>query len=90
MQPVPLRRCLACDAREAIADLNDGATIMAGGFGVCGVPEDLLNATCEKGVKNLTVISNNAGIDGLGVGVLLAAHDHRPPYTFCHSTLPRV
>ena len=50
---------------------------MAGGFGVCGVPEDLLNATCEKGVKNLTVISNNAGIDGLGVGVLLAARQVR-------------
>ena len=65
------------NAREAIADLNDGATIMAGGFGVCGVPEDLLNATCEKGVKNLTIISNNAGIDGLGVGVLLAARQVR-------------
>src|SRR6201987_5243996 len=50
---------------------------MSGGFGVCGVPEDLLNATCEKGVKNLTVISNNAGIDGLGVGVLLAARQVR-------------
>src|ERR1043165_4491630 len=50
---------------------------MAGGFGVCGVPEDLLNATCEKGVKNLTIISNNAGIDGLGVGVLLAARQVR-------------
>jgi 3-oxoacid CoA-transferase subunit A len=65
------------DAREAIVDLNDGATIMAGGFGVCGVPEDLLNATREKGVKNLTIISNNAGIDGLGVGVLLAARQVR-------------
>jgi 3-oxoacid CoA-transferase subunit A len=65
------------DAREAIADLNDGATIMAGGFGVCGVPEDLLNATCEKAVKNLTVISNNAGIDGLGVGLLLEARQVR-------------
>lgn len=65
------------NAREAIVDLNDGATIMTGGFGVCGVPEDLLNATCEKGVKNLTIISNNAGIDGLGVGVLLAAKQIR-------------
>jgi 3-oxoacid CoA-transferase subunit A len=65
------------NAREAIADLKDGATIMAGGFGVCGVPEDLLNATCEKGVKNLTIVSNNAGIDGLGVGVLLAARQVR-------------
>jgi 3-oxoacid CoA-transferase A subunit len=65
------------NAREAIADLNDGATIMAGGFGVCGVPEDLLSATCEKGVRNLTIISNNAGIDGLGVGVLLGARQVR-------------
>ena len=65
------------NAREAIADLHDGAVIMSGGFGVCGVPEDLLNATCDKGVKNLTVISNNAGIDGLGVGVLLAARQVR-------------
>ena len=61
------------NAREAIEDLHDGAVIMSGGFGVCGVPEDLLNATRDKGVKNLTVISNNAGIDGLGVGILLAS-----------------
>ena len=65
------------DAREAIADLNDGATIMAGGFGVCGVPEDLLRATRDKGVRNLTVISNNAGIDGLGVGLLLETRQIR-------------
>src|SRR5438128_10362435 len=50
---------------------------MSGGFGVCGVPEDLLNATCDKGVKNLTVISNNPGIDGLGVGLLLEARQVR-------------
>ena len=68
---------VARNAREAIADLQDGATIMAGGFGVCGVPEDLLNATCEKGVNDLTVISNNAGIDGLGVGLLLASRQVR-------------
>ena len=65
------------NAREAIEDLHDGAVIMSGGFGVCGVPEDLLNATRDKGVKNLTVISNNAGIDGLGVGVLLASRQIR-------------
>jgi len=65
------------DAREAIADLKDGATIMAGGFGVCGVPEDLLRATRDKGVKNLTLISNNAGIDGLGVGLLLETRQIR-------------
>ena len=65
------------NAREAIADLRDGATIMAGGFGLCGVPEDLINATREKGVRNLTVISNNAGIDGLGVGLLLETRQIR-------------
>jgi 3-oxoacid CoA-transferase subunit A len=65
------------DAREAIADLQDGATIMAGGFGLCGLPEDLISAVREKGVKNLTVISNNAGIDGLGVGLLLEARQIR-------------
>jgi 3-oxoacid CoA-transferase subunit A len=65
------------DAREAIADLQDGATIMVGGFGLCGVPEDLINATREKGVRNLTIISNNAGIDGLGVGILLEARQIR-------------
>src|SRR5207247_11211286 len=50
---------------------------MAGGFGLCGLPEDLINATREKGVRNLTVISNNAGIDGLGVGLLLEARQVR-------------
>lgn len=65
------------DAREAIADVQDGATIMVGGFGLCGVPEDLINATREKGVENLTIISNNAGIDGLGVGILLEARQIR-------------
>ena len=65
------------NAREAIADLQDGATIMAGGFGLCGVPEDLINATREKAVSNLTVISNNAGVDGLGVGLLLETRQIR-------------
>src|SRR6058998_4335275 len=50
---------------------------MAGGFGLCGLPEDLINATREKGVRNLTVISNNAGIDGQGAGLLLEARQIR-------------
>src|SRR5437870_10383976 len=50
---------------------------MAGGFGLCGVPEDLINATREKGVRNLTIVRNNAGIDGLGVGLLLEARQIR-------------
>jgi 3-oxoacid CoA-transferase A subunit len=62
---------VVANAREAIADVNDGASILAGGFGLCGVPENLIQALAEKGVRNLTVISNNAGIDGAGLGVLL-------------------
>jgi len=62
---------VVANAREAIADVKDGASILAGGFGLCGVPENLIAALAEKGVRNLTVISNNAGIDGAGLGVLL-------------------
>jgi 3-oxoacid CoA-transferase A subunit len=62
---------VVASAREAIADVKDGASILAGGFGLCGVPENLITALAEKGVRNLTVISNNAGIDGAGLGVLL-------------------
>ena len=51
--------------------LKDGMTIMAGGFGLCGIPEALIEAIRDSGVKNLTVISNNAGIDGVGLGLLL-------------------
>jgi len=64
---------VVANAREAIADVKDGASILAGGFGLCGVPENLITALAEKGVRNLTVISNNAGIDGAGLGVLLKA-----------------
>jgi len=59
-------------AEEAIRDVFDGATIMVGGFGLCGNPENLIRALTRKGVKNLTTISNNAGVDGLGIGLLLA------------------
>lgn len=58
-------------AAEALFDLKDGATIMAGGFGLCGIPENLIRAIRDKGVKNLTFISNNAGIDDAGLGLLL-------------------
>jgi len=57
----------------AVADLTDGATLMAGGFGLCGIPENLIEAIHRKGVKGLTVISNNCGIDAKGLGILLAA-----------------
>ena len=60
------------DARAAMAGLlKDGMTIMAGGFGLCGIPESLIEAIRESGAKNLTVISNNAGVDGIGLGILL-------------------
>jgi 3-oxoacid CoA-transferase subunit A len=59
------------NAEEAIADIHDGATIMLGGFGLCGIPENCINALVEKGVKNLTCISNNAGVDDFGIGLML-------------------
>ncbi len=64
-------------ADEAIRDLSDGATIMVGGFGLCGNPEHLIAALNRKGVKNLTVISNNCGTTDLGLGVLLKARQIR-------------
>src|SRR3989454_10001572 len=60
------------DAKAALAGLlKDGMMIMAGGFGLCGIPETLIHAIRDSGVKNVTVISNNAGIDGVGLGLLL-------------------
>src|SRR3712207_2870850 len=60
------------DARAALEGvLRDGMTIMSGGFGLCGIPESLIEAIRDSGVKGLTVISNNAGVDGVGLGLLL-------------------
>src|ERR1700756_3833073 len=60
------------DARSALAGLlKDGMLIMAGGFGLCGIPETLILAIRDSGVKNLTVVSNNCGVDGKGLGILL-------------------
>jgi 3-oxoacid CoA-transferase subunit A len=60
------------DAKTALAGLlKDGMTIMSGGFGLCGIPSSLIEAIHESGVKDLTIISNNAGIDGAGLGILL-------------------
>src|ERR1041384_3389535 len=60
------------DAKAALAGLlNDGMLIMAGGFGLCGIPETLIIAIRDSGVKNLTIVSNNAGVDGIGLGLLL-------------------
>jgi len=63
---------VAKDAVEALSGLLfDGMTIMAGGFGLCGIPENLIAAIRESGVKDLTVVSNNCGVDGFGLGILL-------------------
>ena len=59
------------NAEEAIKDIKDGMTLMVGGFGLCGIPENLIAALVKKGVKNLTCISNNAGVDDFGLGLLL-------------------
>ena len=60
------------DAASALAGLlRDGMTIMAGGFGLCGIPENLIAAIVASGVKDLTVVSNNCGVDGFGLGMLL-------------------
>lgn len=59
------------DADQAINDIGDGATIMMGGFGLCGIPENLIQALRDQGASDLTVISNNAGIDDFGIGILL-------------------
>ncbi len=66
------------DARSALAGLlHDGMTVMSGGFGLCGIPEALIEAIRDSGVSGLTVISNNAGIDDLGLGVLLRTRQVR-------------
>jgi 3-oxoacid CoA-transferase subunit A len=64
---------VVANADEAVQDISDGATLMVGGFGLCGIPENLIRALVRKGVKNLTTISNNVGVDGMGMGLLLAA-----------------
>ena len=60
-------------AAEAVADIRDGAVVAVGGFGICGTPLDLLDALLERGVRDIHVVANNCGIDGLGLGKLLAA-----------------
>src|SRR3954468_10160326 len=62
---------VVANADEAVRDIQDGASLMVGGFGLCGVPEDLICALHRKGVKQLTTISNNAGVDQFGLGRLL-------------------
>uniref|UniRef100_A0A7N8XEW6 Succinyl-CoA:3-ketoacid-coenzyme A transferase n=1 Tax=Mastacembelus armatus TaxID=205130 RepID=A0A7N8XEW6_9TELE len=59
------------DATDAVKDIPDGATVLVGGFGLCGIPENLINSLLKTGVKGLTAVSNNAGVDNFGLGLLL-------------------
>ena len=68
---------VVANASEAVRDIEDGATLMVGGFGLCGIPENLIAALRDKGVKNLTVISNNAGVNDFGLGLLLQTRQIR-------------
>jgi len=68
---------LVASADEAVAAIPEGATIMMGGFGLCGIPETLIAALRRRGTRGLTVISNNAGVDDFGIGVLLKARQVR-------------
>jgi 3-oxoacid CoA-transferase A subunit len=65
------------NAAEAVASIPDGATILMGGFGLCGIPENLIQALHARGTTNLTIISNNAGVDDFGVGILLKSRQVR-------------
>ncbi|MBK9365496.1 MAG: CoA transferase subunit A [Deltaproteobacteria bacterium] len=64
-------------AAEAVADIPNGATLMAGGFGLCGIPENLIAALVAQGTTGLTVVSNNAGVDDFGLGLLLRTRQIR-------------
>lgn len=64
---------MVANADEAVRDIPDGATIMLGGFGLCGIPEQLIAALVRKGIKGLRTISNNMGVDGFGMGLMLEA-----------------
>jgi 3-oxoacid CoA-transferase subunit A len=68
---------VVASAAEAVAKIPDGATLMVGGFGLCGVPEDLIRALHARGTRDLTVISNNAGVDEHGLGILLRTRQIR-------------
>ena len=62
---------VVADATEAVHDIQDGAVLMLGGFGLCGIPENCITALVKKGIKALTCISNNAGVDDFGIGLML-------------------
>ncbi len=68
---------VVASADEAVRDVADGATLVVGGFGLCGIPENLIAALVRRGVKDLTVVSNNCGVDDWGLGLMLRARQIR-------------
>src|SRR5688572_25305481 len=68
---------VVANADEAVRDIGDGASLLVGGFGLCGIPENLIQALIRKGVKNLVTMSNNAGVDDFGLGRLLQTRQIR-------------
>jgi len=68
---------VVANAEEAIRDIEDNAVLMLGGFGLCGIPENCISALVKKGVKGLTCISNNAGVDDFGIGLMLKTRQVR-------------
>src|SRR5579884_1487631 len=84
---------VCANAMEAIHDVHDGASIMVGGFGLCGIPENLIRAVVDKGLRNLTTMSNNAGVDDFGLGLLLRnkqIRKHIGTYVGENKTLERM
>jgi 3-oxoacid CoA-transferase subunit A len=71
MQNTNFAKKVVSNASEAVRDIQDGMTLMLGGFGLCGIPENCITALVNLGVKNLTCISNNAGVDDFGIGLML-------------------
>jgi len=71
ISPKEFMKKVAANASEAVRDIQDGMTLMLGGFGLCGIPENSITALVNLGVKNLTCISNNAGVDDFGIGLML-------------------
>jgi 3-oxoacid CoA-transferase subunit A len=68
---------VVASAADAVAQIPDGATLMVGGFGLCGIPEDLIGALHAQGTRDLTIVSNNAGVDEFGLGILLKSRQIR-------------
>ena len=74
---------VVASADEAVRDVREGATLVVGGFGLCGIPENLIAALVRRGVARLTVVSNNCGVDDFGLGVLFRSHHRFPLRQVC-------